>query len=141
MKICTAESAGGPDDTKASHSDRPLNMPHAAEHSYMQKLCERHASVRMLGLLKSPCRHCLSVHVLLCRAFCFKLRETTGHSCLGCWSSDIAFMCMHRKKAISRAGAIPALAGVLAGRCAEGSMHAAQTLLHMAKLPDLKVSS
>ncbi len=46
-----------------------------------------------------------------------------------------------RKKAISRAGGIAPLAAVLAGQSAEGSMHAAQTLLHMAKLPDLKVGS
>ena len=44
-----------------------------------------------------------------------------------------------RKKAISRAGGIAPLAAVLAGQSAEGSMHAAQTLLYMAKLPDLKV--
>ena len=44
-----------------------------------------------------------------------------------------------RKKAISRGGGIPALVAVLSGSCAEGSMHAAQGLLHMAKLPDLKV--
>ena len=44
-----------------------------------------------------------------------------------------------RKKAISRAGGIAPLAAVLAGQSAEGSMHAAQTLLHMAKLPDIKV--
>lgn len=46
-----------------------------------------------------------------------------------------------RKKAISRAGGIALLVAVLAGGSAEGSMHAAQTLLHMAKLPDLKVGS
>jgi len=44
-----------------------------------------------------------------------------------------------RKKAISRGGGIPALVAVLSGACAEGSMHAAQSLLNMAKLPDLKV--
>ena len=48
-------------------------------------------------------------------------------------------VCMCRKKAISRSGGIPALVAVLSGSCAEGSMHAAQGLLHMAKLPDLKV--
>lgn len=48
-------------------------------------------------------------------------------------------MCTCRKKAISRGGGISSLAAVLAGESAEGSMHAAQTLLHMAKLPDLKV--
>ncbi|DBA77036.1 TPA: hypothetical protein ACH3X1_009624 [Trebouxia sp. C0004] len=45
-----------------------------------------------------------------------------------------------RKKAISRGGGIPALVDVLAGASAEGSMHAAQSLLHMAKLPELKVA-
>jgi len=45
----------------------------------------------------------------------------------------------YRKKAISRGGGIPALVAVLAGASAEGSMHAAQSLLQMAKLPDLKV--
>ena len=44
-----------------------------------------------------------------------------------------------RKKAISRGGGIPALVAMLSGASAEGSMHAAQSLLHMAKLPDLKV--
>ena len=46
-----------------------------------------------------------------------------------------------RKKAISRAGGISALVAVVGGRSAEASMHAAQSLLHMAKLPDLKVSN
>ncbi|KAL3161961.1 hypothetical protein ABBQ38_009041 [Trebouxia sp. C0009 RCD-2024] len=44
-----------------------------------------------------------------------------------------------RKKAISRAGGIASLVAVLGGAPAEGSMHAAQTLLHLAKQPDLKV--
>ena len=44
-----------------------------------------------------------------------------------------------RKKAISRAQGIPSLISLLTGQSAEGSMHAAQALLHLAKLPDLKV--
>ena len=54
-------------------------------------------------------------------------------------AGDDAFMHTCRKKAISRAGGISSLAAVLTGESAEGSMYAAQALLHMAKLPDLKV--
>lgn len=83
-------------------------------------------------------RHVAQHFPACCMAtMCAEMAEPHG-SCLCVLTGNVW---PSRKKAISRAGGIAPLAAVLAGQSAEGSMHAAQTLLHMAKLPDLKVGA